>query len=390
MRRKAWIAFAVVALYSWLKEPRVTFSLSIPIQQIQLVHRRSDDARLFPIKTEGFSFRGGVADFSRSPRLSPALLSGSARAELLARVPGAREMAVCGDTLFVGTRGSSVYAVPLSGGGTRRAASGFSAANGVCMLRRSFVRRLEEQHYRVRHRPWGALSGRRDIRRGLPNSGGHSLRYIAVGPDSRLYVSFGSPCNICLPRGLQGTIVSMNQDGSDLRRVAWGVRNSVGFDWRGGTMFFTDNGADGMGDDIPPDELNVLRPGGFYGFPYFGGGVRLRGFEDAAPPARQIPPVFNFQAHVATLGIHFFRSLGGDALVAEHGSWNRTFRSGVKSCGCASRAAAQFRRRLSLETSAAPWTSRKRRTAPSSYPTTREARFTSSDSDTREFLGRAG
>jgi glucose/arabinose dehydrogenase len=79
-----------------------------------------------------------------------------------------------------------------------------------------------------------------------------------------------------------------------------------------------------MGDDIPPDELNALRPGGFYGFPYFGGRIRLKGFEEARPPARQIPPVFNFQAHVATLGIHFFRSLGGDALVAEHGSWNRS------------------------------------------------------------------
>ena len=104
--------------------------------------------------------------------------------------------------------------------------------------------------------PGGALSGRRDTRRGLPNSGVHSLRYIAVGPDSRLYVSFGSPCNICQPGGLQGTIVSMDQNGSDLRRVAWGVRNSVGFDSRGGTMFFTDNGADRMGDNVPPDELN--------------------------------------------------------------------------------------------------------------------------------------
>lgn len=170
----------------------------------------------------------------------------------------------------------------------------------------------------------GTLSGRRDIRRDLPNSGAHSFRYIALGPDARLYVSLGSPCNICVPRGLQGTIVSMNQDGSDLRRVAWGVRNSVGFDWRGGRMFFTDNGADRMGDDVPPDELNALRPGGFYGFPYFGGQVPLTGFEDAMPPARQIPPVFNFQAHVAALGIHFFRSLGGDALVAQHGSWNRS------------------------------------------------------------------
>jgi glucose/arabinose dehydrogenase len=233
-------------------------------------------------------------------------------------------MAVCGDILFVGTKGSSVYAVPLSGGRARRVASGFSAPNGVACSRGRLFVASRDRITAFDIGPQGALSGRRDIRRDLPSSGAHSLRYIAVGPDSRLYVSLGSPCNICQPRGLQGTIVSMNQDGSGLRRVATGVRNSVGFDWRGGTMFFTDNGADGMGDDIPPDELNALRPGGFYGFPYFGGQIRLKGFEDATPPARQIPPAFNFQAHVATLGIHFFRSLGGDALVAEHGSWDRS------------------------------------------------------------------
>lgn len=253
-----------------------------------------------------------------------ALALGPARAELLARVPAAREMAVCGDVLFVGTKRSSVYAVPVSGGRARRVASGFSAPNGVACSRGRLFVASRDRVTAFDIGPGGALSGRRDIRRGLPNSGAHSLRYIAVGPDSRLYVSFGSPCNICLPRGLQGTIVSMNQDGSDLRRVAWGVRNSVGFDWRGGTMFFTDNGADRMGDDIPPDELNALRPDGFYGFPHFGGRIRLKGFQDARPPAQQIPPVFEFQAHVATLGIHFFRSLGGDALVAEHGSWNRS------------------------------------------------------------------
>ncbi|MDK1387701.1 PQQ-dependent sugar dehydrogenase [Sinorhizobium sp. 8-89] len=271
-----------------------------------------------------FSRKAGFLALASVAMLASGLALGPARAELLARVPAAREMAVCGDMLFVGTKGSSVYAVPLSGGRARRVASGFSAANGVaCSGGRLFVASRDSITAFDIGRG-GALSGRRDIRRDLPNSGAHSFRYIAVGPDSRLYVSFGSPCNICSPRGLQGTIVSMKQDGSDLRRVAWGVRNSVGFDWRGGTMFFTDNGADGMGDDVPPDELNALRPGGFYGFPYFGGRVRLEGFEDARPPARQISPAFNFQAHVAALGIHFFRSLGGDALVAQHGSWDRS------------------------------------------------------------------
>jgi glucose/arabinose dehydrogenase len=266
----------------------------------------------------GFLALASIATVAYGVAIEPA------RAELLAHVPAAREIAVCGDIVFVGTKDSSVYAVPLSGGRARRVASGFSAPNGVaCSGNRLFVA-SSNSVTAFDIGSGGALSGRRDIRRDLPNSEGHNLRYIAIGPDSRLYVSLGSPCNICLPSGMQGTIVSMDQKGSNLRRVASGVRNSVGFDWRGGTMFFTDNGADRMGDDIPPDELNELQPGGFYGFPYFGGEIRLTGFQDASPPARQIPPVFSFQAHVATLGIHFFRSLGGDALVAEHGSWNRS------------------------------------------------------------------
>jgi glucose/arabinose dehydrogenase len=177
--------------------------------------------------------------------------------------------------------------------------------------------------------PGGRLANRADLQVRLPNLAHHGLRYIRSGPDGRLYVSIGSPCNICQPEASQGVIVNISPSGGDLRRVAWGIRNSVGFDWNGGTLYFTDNGADGMGDNTPPDELNVLQPGAFYGFPYFGGRVRLRGFEAAAPPAPQTPPAYEFQAHVAALGVHFYRGamfpqLQGEALVAEHGSWDRS------------------------------------------------------------------
>ncbi|MPR11076.1 sorbosone dehydrogenase family protein [Microvirga sp. M8] len=224
-----------------------------------------------------------------------------ARVAVFARVPAARAMAVCGDALYVGTKGNAVYGVPLAGGPAVRAASV----------------------------PGGRLANRADLPIRLPNQAHHGLRYIQAGPDGRLYVSIGSPCNICQPEGLQGTIISISPNGGDLRRMAWGIRNSVGFDWNGGTLYFTDNGADGMSDNTPPDELNELQPSAFYGFPYFGGRVRLRGFEAAAPPALQTPPAYEFQAHVATLGIHFYRGamfpeLRGEALIAEHGSWNRS------------------------------------------------------------------
>lgn len=250
---------------------------------------------------------------------------------VLAQIPGAREMAPCGNYLYVGTARSTVYAVALGSDRVTRLPGRFLAPNGVaCTGRRLYV----AERTRVLAFPLsgdGAIAGRaKTIHAGLPNLAHHGLRYIGVGPDGRIYVSIGSPCNICRPHGLEGKIVSMNPDGSGLATMASGIRNSVGFDWNAsGTLFFTDNGADDMGDNIPPDLLNEVRaPGGFYGFPYVQGGVRLKGFENARPPRRVVPPVYEFQAHVATLGLHFYRGampgLRGDAFVAEHGSWNRS------------------------------------------------------------------
>ncbi|MBZ6074858.1 PQQ-dependent sugar dehydrogenase [Microvirga puerhi] len=252
-----------------------------------------------------------------------------ASVEVFAQVPQARSLSVCGGALYVGTKGKAVYGLPISGGRPVQAASGLIAPNGVACLGDRLYVASRDRISAFTPSPDGHLANRVDVYVGLPDIAHHGLRYIRAGPDGRLYVSIGSPCNICRPEGIQGTIVSLTPDGKDLRRVAWGVRNSVGFDWSGGNMYFTDNGADGMGDDIPPDELNELRSGAFYGFPYFGGRVRLKGFENATPPAEQTPPIYEFQAHVATLGIHFyhgsmFPDLQGEALIAEHGSWDRS------------------------------------------------------------------
>jgi glucose/arabinose dehydrogenase len=132
----------------------------------------------------------------------------------------------------------------------------------------------------------------------------------------------------------------MNPDGSGVEVVADGVRNSVGFDWHPvtGEFWFTDNGADGMGDDIPPDELNrVTRAGQHFGFPYVGGdGIPLPGFEDQEPPADAVAPEVEFLAHTASLGIEFYEGemfpaeYQGDAFVAQHGSWNRSERVGYR------------------------------------------------------------
>ena len=178
------------------------------------------------------------------------------------------------------------------------------------------------------------------IKSDLPPKGHHGWRYIKFGPDKKLYVSIGSPCNICIPDGIEGTILRMDSDGKNVETVAKGIRNSVGFDWhpQTGELFFTDNGADGMGDDTPPDELNrVSKMGQHFGFPYLGGkSEKLTGYENQKAPEDVVPPVVEFQAHTANLGLHFYRGTmfpkeyRHDAFVAQHGSWNRTIPVGYR------------------------------------------------------------
>jgi len=171
------------------------------------------------------------------------------------------------------------------------------------------------------------------IKEGMDAGFLHGWRYAAFGPDRKLYVALGAPCNICDLEEMTGKIIRMDADGSNVVVVADGVRNSVGFDWHPvtGELWFTDNGADGMGDDIPSDELNrVSRIGEHFGFPYKGGTMSLPGYEDKTPPVEITAPEIEFQAHSANLGIDFYNGsmfpaeYKGDAFVAQHGSWNRT------------------------------------------------------------------
>ncbi|KQC29085.1 sorbosone dehydrogenase [Flagellimonas eckloniae] len=171
----------------------------------------------------------------------------------------------------------------------------------------------------------------------------HGWKYIAFGPDGKLYVPVGAPCNICDSTTVDeryATITRMDPDGSNREIYAKGIRNTVGFTWHPETeqMWFTDNGRDMMGDDIPPCELNrVDQAGQHYGYPYcHGGTVKDTEFGNQFPCEDFVPPVQQLGAHVAPLGVKFYTgnmfpsSYKNQIFIAEHGSWNRSSKVGYK------------------------------------------------------------
>ncbi|HNR74617.1 MAG TPA: sorbosone dehydrogenase family protein [Cyclobacteriaceae bacterium] len=175
----------------------------------------------------------------------------------------------------------------------------------------------------------------------LPTETHHGWKYIAFGPDGKLYVPVGAPCNICEPKGeIYAAIHRMNADGTNLELFASGVRNTVGFTWHPQTnvLWFTDNGRDNLGDDIPPCELNTAPTAGLhFGYPYcHGGTLQDPEFGDKHACDEFVKPEFNFEAHVAPLGLKFYTGTmfpseyQNQLIVAEHGSWNRSKKSGYK------------------------------------------------------------
>lgn len=263
---------------------------------------------------------------------------------VFAEVPNARSMCWgAGGTLFVGNKDQDkVYAVVDENKDgladkVYTIASNLDMPNGVAFHNGSLfigalnrILRLDDIENKLKNPPAPVVVYDR-----FPTDGSHGWKFIAFGPDGKLYVPVGAPCNVCEKADpVYASITRMNADGSGVEVFAHGIRNTVGFAWHPDTneLWFTDNGRDMMGDNIPGDELNRAPQANMhFGFPYchqgntpdpqFGSGKNCN---DYTPPVQILGP------HVAALGMRFYHgamfpsSYHKQIFIAEHGSWNRT------------------------------------------------------------------
>ena len=291
----------------------------------------------------------GTADSVADERLATIRLPDGFVIEPFADVPNARQMA-WGEqgTLFVGTRRDGrVFAVTDGDGDgrgerVREIASGLQMPSGVAFRDGalyvgavSTILRFDDIETRLDDPPAPVVVTDR-----LPSDQHHGWKVLGFGPDGYLYAPVGAPCNVCRVDGYYGSVLRMRPDGSEIEVYARGVRNSVGLAWHPvtGELWFTDNGRDHLGDDLPPCELNRARETGLhYGFPFCHAGTlrdpNLGGdgeCADAEPPAQALGP------HVAPLGLAIHSgtnvpdSYRGAVFIAEHGSWNRTRKIGYR------------------------------------------------------------
>ncbi len=270
--------------------------------------------------------------------------------EVYAEVDNARSMALSPNgTLFVGNRrGDKVYAV-IDNDGDFKAdevkviASGLTMPCGVAFRNGSLyvaevnrILRFDSIEQNLNNPPKPVI-----VNDKLPSDRHHGWKFIAFGPDDKLYVPVGAPCNICeKDNPIYASIARMNPDGSNLEVFASGVRNSVGFDFHPETkeLWFTDNGRDMLGDDFPSDELGrAYKAGLHFGYPYcHQGDLPDPEFGNKRSCDEFEKPMQKLGAHVAALGMRFYtgsqfpEKYKNSIFIALHGSWNRSSKVGYK------------------------------------------------------------
>lgn len=284
--------------------------------------------------------------------------------ELFAKAEGARSLAVSPDGIvFVGTGGFSnvdpqgrVHAIVPTTSGRKVIALAWNLdnPNGVALQGNDlyvaeqsrvikFANAIEYVKTHITQPNSQTSAPYSVVYSDLPEQSNHSWKYLGFGPDNKLYINIGAPCNICMPdRNTFASIFRLSLDGTNFERVARGVRNTVGFAWHPETkeLWFTDNGRDQLGDDIPPDELNHLTQlDQDFGFPYcHGKNIRDPQFgqNQDCDGNTFTKPEAELGAHVAALGMTFYQgnqfpsAYKNSIFIAEHGSWNREAKSGYR------------------------------------------------------------
>lgn len=265
-------------------------------------------------------------------------------------VKGARSMALSPKgTLYVGSREPGfLHAVPdqnhdFKGDSVLTLGSGMFMPNGVEYRDGSLyvaeinrVLRYDKIDEKLKSPPKPVV-----VNATLPDKQHHGQKYIRFGPDGWLYVPIGAPCNCCVSKDPRfATMCRMKADGSNFEIFAKGIRNTVGFDWHPVTkeLWFTDNGRDMLGDNVPAEELNcAARKDMNFGFPYcHGGDLPDPEFGKKHPCSEFTPPEIKLPAHVAPLGMKFYtgkmfpEEYKNCAFICEHGSWNRSIPDGYR------------------------------------------------------------
>lgn len=264
-------------------------------------------------------------------------------------VPNARQMALSDNgTLYVGTRRKGVvYAVPealtTAAPEVVEIASGLKMPSGIALKNGHLYIGALNKIIRINDVDRDFSNADREvITQSLPDKRHHGWKYLKFGPDGLLYVPVGAPCNICLSKDPRfASILTLDIETGQTDIWAHGVRNTVGFDWHpvSGALWFSDNGRDQLGDDRPPEEINVsTQRGQHFGYPFVHGddiGDPKFGTHSARP-AEHVGPRIKIQAHSAALGIDFYEAdsfpeVYQHALfIAEHGSWNRSSKVGYQ------------------------------------------------------------
>jgi glucose/arabinose dehydrogenase len=273
-------------------------------------------------------------------------------------VPEARSLAVGRDgVVFVGTKSDRVYAIVDSNQDGRvdavlTLATELDVPNGVAYRdgdlyvaeigQISRYRGIDGTVREQLEQPRAPTPEPERVIDSLPHYLRHGRRYIRFGPDGWLYVGIGVPCDVCEPESPTGTIARLQPeaDAPSLEIYATGVRNSVGFDWHpeDGALWFTDNGRDGLGDNLPPDELDRAPTAGLdFGFPgCHGGFVVDPEFGEPLDCVNSVAPIAQLGPHVAALGMRFYTGeqfpapYQGNPIIAQHGSWDRSEKIGYR------------------------------------------------------------